>query len=301
MSDNAFIALAAGPPSPLHSAPTTSMLQQRGRLAVVARSRARRHRALDGKLLEVRHHRLDGRALPRCACAALCRLVHRMVKFTTARHTIQVIPIWHRDCWTPRAMWPRLLALAAIVGCSSSSASSSPGDVNGTIRGNAYPVADAISATVVQGFGTAGFIVMSNSTDLCAPPDTRIVHPGEQFFQIDLVDDKAPTGVAPTAPGIYTAFKQGGQEPPPTGQPPVSKGATLFTGILDAQCAGDANAQAAAVSGSVTLTAVGGGVYAGTFDVTLDSGDHITGSFNPTMCDQLQADIGSGIIPSCKP
>jgi hypothetical protein len=203
---------------------------------------------------------------------------------------------------TPRAMWPCLLALAAIVGCSSSSASSSPGDVNGTIRGNAYLVAGAFSATVTRGlFGDEGVIVMSNSTDLCMPPDVRSLHPGEQFLQIELEDAKSPTGTAPAAPGTYTAFKPGGQAPPPTGQPPVAKEALLFTSSLDAQCAENANAQATAVSGSVTLTAVVGGVYAGTFDVTLDSGDHITGSFNPTMCAQLQADLESGMTLPCKP
>jgi hypothetical protein len=81
----------------------------------------------------------------------------------------------------------------------------------------------------------------------------------------------------------------------------VAKEAILFIDSLNAQCAENANASATAVSGTVMLIAVGGGVYAGTFDVTLDSGDHITGSFNPTMCDQLQADLDSSITPPCKP
>jgi hypothetical protein len=43
---------------------------------------------------------------------------------------------------------------------------------------------------------------------------------------------------------------------------------------------------------TVTLTSVGD-VYAGTFDVTLNGGDHLTGSFSAPLC-KLTADAGSG-------
>jgi hypothetical protein len=51
----------------------------------------------------------------------------------------------------------------------------------------------------------------------------------------------------------------------------------------------------------VTLTVVGGGVFHGNFDVTLDSGDHITGSFNPSLCEDLPAAFKDPGTPTCTP
>jgi hypothetical protein len=42
-------------------------------------------------------------------------------------------------------------------------------------------------------------------------------------------------------------------------------------------------------SGSVMVTAVAGDVFAGSFDVTLDTGEHLTGTFNPTACPSLNS------------
>jgi hypothetical protein len=185
-------------------------------------------------------------------------------------------------------MWQRLLPLAVLVGCSSSS---TPGAVKGTIRGNDYPVVDSISAILTSFGDSAAMIVLSSSTDVCLPPDAQIQHPGETTLVIVLQDGNA----APTATGTYTAFDPSSNAPPP------AKLATLYTSILTAACTNNADDQTAAVSGSVTLTSVGGGVYAGHFDVVLDSGDHITGTFNPTACGQLPAELKSQTPPACKP
>jgi hypothetical protein len=99
----------------------------------------------------------------------------------------------------------------------------------------------------------------------------RRLSAGETTVIIVLRDGNA----APSVPGTFTAFDPGGSAPPPI------QSALLYTSILDATCGNDAADETASVSGSVTLTAVGGGVYAGQFDVVLDSGDQVTGSFDP--------------------
>jgi hypothetical protein len=47
------------------------------------------------------------------------------------------------------------------------------------------------------------------------------------------------------------------------------------------------------VSGPVTLTGVSNGSYSGNFDVTFDSGDHLTGSFGASNCANLNVWFGS--------
>ncbi|HSN25222.1 MAG TPA: hypothetical protein VLT45_03020, partial [Kofleriaceae bacterium] len=53
---------------------------------------------------------------------------------------------------------------------------------------------------------------------------------------------------------------------------------------------------AVADSGMVVLTGVSGGTFSGTFDVVMDSGDHVTGTFDaPTCTEQRNPD------PTCQP
>lgn len=188
-------------------------------------------------------------------------------------------------------MWQRLLPVAVLAGCSSGSSHDA---VNGTIRGNSYPIAESISATLTSpasSKGSAAAIVMTSSTDVCQPPGAQIQHPGETTVVILLVDGNA----APTAPGTFTARDLNSEAPPPT------RAAILYTSILSSACSNNADDQTSAVSGTVTLTSVGGGAYAGHFDVLLDSGDHVTGSFSPMVCDQLPDDFQSQGTPACSP
>jgi len=188
-------------------------------------------------------------------------------------------------------MWQCILSLGVLAACSSSNAGDA---VHGTIRGLDYPIAESISATLPRsrsGAASAGVIVMSSSTDSCRPPDAQIAHPGETTIVIVVVDGDA----APTGPGSFTIYDPLGGGPPPT------KSAILYTSVLDPMCANHADDQTSARSGTVTLASAGGGVYAGQFDVTLDSGDHITGTFSPTACEQLPAEFESESTPTCTP
>ncbi|MBL0220091.1 MAG: hypothetical protein IPQ07_40265 [Myxococcales bacterium] len=54
--------------------------------------------------------------------------------------------------------------------------------------------------------------------------------------------------------------------------------------------------KAGATSGTVTLTTVKGNVFAGTYDVLLNSGDHVTGVFEPGACPALDL---PPVAPKC--
>jgi hypothetical protein len=188
-------------------------------------------------------------------------------------------------------MWQRILFLGALAACSSNNAADA---VQGTIRGRDYPIAESISAMLISprsGAGSAAVIVMSSSTDSCLPPDALIAHPGETTVIIVVADGNA----APTAPGTFTVHDPRGDDAPP------AKSAILYTSVLDPMCANHADDQTEAISGTVTLASAGGGVYAGQFDVELDSGDRITGTFSPAACEQLPAAFQSESTPTCKP
>ncbi len=63
-------------------------------------------------------------------------------------------------------------------------------------------------------------------------------------------------------------------------------GETALRLILDATCVNNADNDALADSGTVVLTGVSGGTFTGTFDVVMDSGDHVTGTFDAPTCSE---------------
>jgi hypothetical protein len=48
------------------------------------------------------------------------------------------------------------------------------------------------------------------------------------------------------------------------------------------------------------LSAINAGVFSGIFEVTLNTGGHITGSFDPVACPQLQTAVASADQHSCR-
>jgi hypothetical protein len=93
---------------------------------------------------------------------------------------------------------------------------------------------------------------------------------------------------APTAPGTYTISSS----LPPT----VPHAANVAGRIVDATCSNNTANDAVALSGTVQLTGVEAGTYTGTFDLVLDSADHITGSFDAPTCGQVR-----NPDPTCPP
>jgi len=154
--------------------------------------------------------------------------------------------------------------------------------VNGTILGNSMQAADATSAngSFTQSFPpitvNAGIIGISTVGAICSKVTAGQAPKNSQFLLLVVVDFNGAQSSAPTAPGTYT----------------VSLTATKRAGAqyipLDANCQNTVG-NVYATSGVVTLTSVNNGSYAGTFDLTLSSGDHITGSFSASNC--------AGLVP----
>lgn len=179
----------------------------------------------------------------------------------------------------------------AMVGCGSDS----PGNVSGTIHGASVGVSDAISAAVAI-TGQAGTqhlaaVIMTSTPNACGDAAANIEHPNMKFVDLSMFDVNGTTFNAPTAPGTYSIY-QG------TGTPPA-KAATFNVGVIDATCMTVDAMSAKATTGTVTLTGVSGNAFSGSFDVALDSGDHVTGSFSPGECAALQTVINTMTAPTC--
>ncbi len=181
--------------------------------------------------------------------------------------------------------------------------SSAPGGANpgggSNGSGTTFQPGDTISAVVVTPDGAGGstsaaWIVLASTSNLCAdegasPP---IARKNQKLVTIQLADVNGSARTAPTVAGSYTIYPDSGSEPP--------KSASLTTATLDGSCQPiDADA-AQAQSGTVTLTSISGGVFKGSYDVALNTGAHLTGSFTPTACAALATAANYVDTPACQ-
>lgn len=177
-------------------------------------------------------------------------------------------------------MRPILACLLVASACTTSP--DGTGDDTGQPGGGSVDVADEISATVMVDDGgdisSHALIVLASTSNLCADAGT-VDRKGQQFISIELRDVNGSTRTAPTAPGSYTIYPNTGSEP--------AKSASLTVGGFDNTCQLDDNLAASAQSGTVTLTSVSAGVYKGSYDVTLNNGSRLAGSFAPAACPKL--------------
>lgn len=154
--------------------------------------------------------------------------------------------------------------------------------VHGTVKGYALNPSDAISAEAVVnlGFGTlpTAAIVLSDAGHLCGKADANVEPKSAGALVFFLDDVTGPSITAAAGTGAYPVYVTGSGQPGP-------RIAYASFGYNDATCKETLFAQA--VSGAVTLTANRPGVYAGTFDLTFDSGDHVTGTFETAGCPSL--------------
>src|SRR5580765_2911698 len=178
------------------------------------------------------------------------------------------------------SIYVRILPLL-LAACSSSS--NPPSTISGSIRGKAFTVGDSL--TLANSMQVA--IVLTSEADACVPPAQQVQHPGETVLLILLDDYDAASGkhTAPTAAGTYALSST-----------MTAHNATVEANILDAMCVNDACNGAVADGGTVQLTTVDNGTFAGTFDVQLDSGDLVTGTFQAPTCGETQ-----NPAPTCQP
>jgi hypothetical protein len=188
----------------------------------------------------------------------------------------------------------RVLICLGLVACTSSSG----GGVTGDPPGGSFEPVDAIATTVTISDGAGGtsssaWIAIATTANLCSDVSASPVidRKNQRFITIQLSDVTGSMSTAPTAPGTYTIYPNTGSQPP--------KMALLTTGGFDGTCQMVDTDSASGQSGSVTLTAVSAGTFTGTFDVTLNTGDHITGSFTPEACPQLATAVAGTDSHSC--
>jgi hypothetical protein len=162
----------------------------------------------------------------------------------------------------------------------------------GTVHGQSMRPSDAISspATVSFASGTVpvAAIIIADAGTLCTKLAANLEPKSSRALILFLADVNGATGTieAPSGTGTWTIYTVG------SGVPPAHFAVATF-GVNDASCNQIAAQSAAAVSGSVTLTANGGGAYAGTFDLLFDSGDRVQGAFHTATCQGLATFLAS--------
>ena len=170
-------------------------------------------------------------------------------------------------------------ALVAVIACGGSGGSgggpTGSATFSGGIHGASFVPRDAISANVSGPAGQQGALVLSSTPGLCSqltggksPKDTQLL------ILTALKQQPDHTTAAPTSPGTYPVF---------------GLDSTAFAVFisLDTSCQDRGpSTDAFGISGAVTFTSVGDH-YAGSFDLTFDTTDHATGTFDAPGCSAL--------------
>jgi hypothetical protein len=166
--------------------------------------------------------------------------------------------------------------------------------VNGTFSGQSLAPQDANArvqtATMAGATITSADILIGSVGSLCALAQRHANPPGYRF--LELVVGGPGTQIAP---GTYALY--GGNE--------AMFGSALF-GSEDARCA--ATLSEIGLSGTITISDASASSVSGSFDVTFHatsstgmvggSADHVTGSFNASVCNVTPMDAGA---PACGP
>jgi hypothetical protein len=156
-----------------------------------------------------------------------------------------------------------------------------PNVVEGTVGGVAFQPAAAIStnAPYYVGGPTLGFVYLVDQPQTCQLLGMSPAAQPKNLGAIQIVVGEvgpAAMGIPPQAPGTY-----------PIGNNGFGNAAIFRFLRTDSSCMNVVREEA--VSGSITLTSITNGVYAGSFDVTMppaDGGaaDHLTGRFQAQAC-----------------
>jgi hypothetical protein len=167
---------------------------------------------------------------------------------------------------------------------------------SGDAAGSGFQVADSVSASVTDQDGSSvARIVIASTPGLCAdaaamPPVDRA---GQKFIVIELADVSGAMTATPTVPGTYEIYPNTGTRP--------AKSASFVTGAFDGSCVTIDEADASGQSGTVTLASNAGDVFAGSYDVMLNTGIHIAGQFAPKACAALRDAAASTGPHTCAP
>lgn len=180
----------------------------------------------------------------------------------------------------------RLLAFVVLSAAAACGGTASDLVFSGTVSGRAFaPTSAAAGPLSFSAHQNVGEIFLgANAGDLCAQALADEQRPSAQYLNLLVFQQDASGTSTPPVPGTYTVL------------PGAATGAGKWAGAgywrNDASCAEVEYVKAN--SGTVTLTAVEATRYQGSFDLSLATGDHVTGSFTSTVCGNL-ARISDGV------
>jgi hypothetical protein len=190
----------------------------------------------------------------------------------------------------------RLAAVSAVTVAACGTTTSPSNSVEGTVGGQPLVIAEAVwtvaPTTVSPGWtGEAAFVVMSTKAGLCDRSASNTVLPGERTVTLEMIDIAGMSTTAPSAPGSYTVPIESYWAP---------KTGWLGTTSVDVSCR--LSSPGAARAGSLTVTSIDAGVFAGSFDVNFDLNGtgQLTGTFAAQRCPGLEAAI-QDTLPACQP
>jgi hypothetical protein len=157
---------------------------------------------------------------------------------------------------------------------------------NGTIHGRTFVATESI-ATVVPGQDVGDSLIqilVGDTAGLCADLQQTELPKNAAYLVFKAGDYDSGSGLfsAPTAPGTHAIT--------PHVNPSVSARVAVGNYIHDDASCQPIGAEAAVmVSGNIVFTSVANGTYQGTYDVTLNSNDRVTGAFTASSCDTSSA------------
>ncbi len=186
----------------------------------------------------------------------------------------------------------RMVSLLAVVAASVAGCGTNSGTakVNGSVSTLPFTANDAVSTVVTNSKGQSAIILISEAVNVCSKLDKGMISRMAQRleFQLNSVDPNDPLKQfhVPTAPGTFT-FDLNSSEP---------FASAVYT-LPSSDCA--VASRADGQSGQVVLTRVNDGSFAGTFDITLTTGDHISGSFDTASCRSVSTEFDNPQSLSC--
>ena len=180
--------------------------------------------------------------------------------------------------------------IVAVLACGSSSGGGGAATVTGTVAGAKVPTTDtiAIVGPLVDTFGDfpeqGVTVAITNLTPACsfAQPGGDSNPPNSTVLLMVVGSPEAVT------PGTYSIIA--------TTPTATTINTLLVFEAVDGQC--KQTSMHAARSGTITLSTISATAVEGSFDVSLDTGETLSGTFDAPIC-VVNTDVDAGPAPAC--
>ena len=206
-------------------------------------------------------------------------------------------------------------ALVLAIGCGSGSGGSTTGSASftGTVRGQSFSPKETLStdATIPtsQGAANVGAVILTDQANTCSHAGANSEAKGSKYFVIALgellINGSDLSIIKPKGPGNFGVYSLA------SGGFPPSKLAIVVSETTGNDCKDTAALEAVGTGGTVRVTSISNGSYAGDFDITLTEGDgngdpksggstdHVTGTFSAAGCASLGALVSTTRSTTC--